>query len=76
MALRTDRIKVFNSIGFIGLVVFCAVVLTSLVFSAPAPVAPPLTKYLSEWSWLMQAEPLEPRSVPLLQPADPKVFTD
>lgn len=70
MALRTDRIKIFNSIGFIGLVVFCAVVLTSLVFSAPAPVAPPLSEYLSEWSWLMQAEPPESRPGSLLlQPA-------
>lgn len=47
----------FNSIGFIGLVVFCAVVLTSIVFSAPAPVVPPLSEYLTEWSWLIQAEP-------------------
>ena len=55
--MRAGRMKVFNSIGFIGLVVFCAVILTSIVFSAPAPVAPPLTDYLSQWSWLMQAEP-------------------
>jgi len=66
--------KIFNSIGFIGLVVFCAVVLTSIVFSAPAPVTPPLTDYLAEWSWLMQAEPAGshtgaqiPQAVPAIQ---------
>ncbi|MEZ5543565.1 MAG: hypothetical protein R3F42_16245 [Pseudomonadota bacterium] len=48
--------KMFNSIGFIGLVVFCAVVLTSIVFSAPATVAPPLAEHLAEWPWLLQAQ--------------------
>jgi hypothetical protein len=58
--------KMFNSIGFIGLVVFCAVILTSIVSSAPAPVAPPLSEYLSEWSWLMQAERATPSTDSLL----------
>ena len=59
----------FNSIGFIGLVVFCAVVLTSIVLSAPAPLAPPLSESLSEWSWLMQAEPAGVHAGALLRPA-------
>jgi hypothetical protein len=71
--LRTRRMKVFNSIGFIGLVVFCAVVLTSIVFSAPAPVTPPLTDYLAEWSWLMQAEPAGSSAGALIPPAVPVI---
>ena len=51
--------RVFNSIGFIGLVVFCAAVLTSIVFSAPAPVAPVPDDFSSEWTWLVPAAPVD-----------------
>jgi hypothetical protein len=71
--LSSGRLNIFNSIGFIGLVVFFAVVLTSLVFSSPAPVRPPVDDYLAEWSWLMQAQPpAEARTGMLLRPAVPK----
>ena len=71
--MRAGRIKLFNSIGFIGLVVFCAVVLTSIVFSAPAPVAPPLIVNLSGWPLIMQAEPAGPFSSSLVRQAGPAI---
>lgn len=68
--MRSVGMKMFNSIGFIGLVVFCAVVLTSIVLSAPAPVVPPLSEYLTEWSWLMHAESAD-SLLPQVVPVEP-----
>lgn len=59
-ALRSGRMRLFNSIGFIGLVVFCAVVLTVFVLSAPASVAPDLNEFPSKWPWLMPDMPPVP----------------